>query len=504
MEFPLHVLRRSGQIGLSLVVIALTPMLIATGGPVAAQEIANGSFEQSDADGKPESWAVQARELTVDLDDSATTGDGRALQVSGSGGSALIQQKIALGESGFPGATLRGRIRTRDIAPSATFVAVLEGPDGRIFMDDMSDRVVAGDSEWQEYRIHIPASKEARSLTVGALVIGSGTAWFDDLELVESRAEVAAELDAHDYVIEAYSIMREHYLHADDVDWARIRELGLSAVPDNASTEQAHAAVSMMLEALDDPHTGFHRPRSRGNGSDQADTGNAQSDAIEPLAVEMAADGFALIRVPAVPGSTGEDARAGFVDNAHRELQSIDSPDLCGWIIDLRDNTGGNMWPMLAAIGAIAGPGVVGQFRDAEGNEITEWIYRNGAAMASTDSETMERVAGFGEPFQPSNPDLPVAVLVSGNTSSSGEAIAIAFIGREHTRLFGSGTGGLATANNGYSLSDGARIVLPIGYMGDRHGNIHYPRVQPDEDLPSDEALEHAMAWLQAQSACPE
>jgi C-terminal processing protease CtpA/Prc len=356
--------------------------------------------------------------------------------------------------------------------------------------------VVRGDTGWQEYSIYVPASKEARSLTVGALVIGGGTAWFDDLALGRAPEAASSDTDPREYVLEALSIMRENYLHADEVDWAKIRERGLGALSDNPNMAQTRAAVSMMVEALDDPHATTSGTPGSGNGEAEA------SEPVEHVDVEMVSEGIAMVRVPRVPGSTPEKARVRYADAAHRAMKSIDSPDLCGWVVDLRDNTGGNMWPMLAAIGPIAGPGVLGQFKGVEGSEVTEWVYRDGAALVSTGSDTVVRTAISAEPFEPANPDLPVAVLVSERTASSGEATAIAFIGRGNTRLFGSETGGLATANNGYPMPDGLRIVFPIGYMADRQGKIHHPAVQPDETVAPADAPERAVGWLKDRRDC--
>lgn len=498
MPFLSRIRARTDHLGTILTAFLILLIAVAADAESGVPEIANGTFEQSDAEGNPESWSLQVRGLSVDLDDATTGSGGKALRISdtGSGGSALIKQEFDLGSSGFSGAMLRGRIRTRGIAPSATLVAILEGPEGRIFMDDMSDRVVRDDTEWQEYRVYIPAAEDAHSLTVGALVIGTGIAWFDDLELIDDSQNASMDLDARAYVLDALSIMREHYLHAGEVDWDRVREAALESLSDDASREQAHAVVSMMIEDLNDPHASFVRP-PRSNSSKRK-----QLETFKPVTTEMAIERIALIRVPSVPGSTAEKARVAFAETAHKALKSIDSPALCGWIVDLRDNTGGNMWPMLAAIGPIAGPGVLGQFIGPEGENVTKWTYGDGAALVSTGDEAIERIAVTTKAFQPGNPDLPVAVLVSGRTSSSGEATAIAFIGRENTRHFGSETGGLTTANNGYPLSDGARVVFPIGYMADRHGNIHHPGVKPDETVSSDGASEAAVAWIQSQSAC--
>jgi hypothetical protein len=53
-----------------------------------------------------------------------------------------------------------------------------------------------------------------------------------------------------------------------------------------------------------------------------------------------------------------------------------------------------------------------------------------------------------------------IAVLLSSATSSSGEAVAIAFRGNPNTRSFGQRTRGLTTANGRFTPSDGAIIIL--------------------------------------------
>ena len=46
------------------------------------------------------------------------------------------------------------------------------------------------------------------------------------------------------------------------------------------------------------------------------------------------------------------------------QIKIMDHPYNIGWIVDLRGNGGGNMWPMLAGIGPILGEGIAGYFID--------------------------------------------------------------------------------------------------------------------------------------------
>ena len=109
------------------------------------------------------------------------------------------------------------------------------------------------------------------------------------------------------------------------------------------------------------------------------------------------------------------------------------------------------------------------------------------------------------------NPKPAVAVLLSRLTGSSGEAVLIAFIGRENTRFFGEPSYGVPTANDLHELSDGAALVLTEAYMADRNGTTYDDIIRPDQEVVTDwanvgndkdEVLSTASRWLQDQPSC--
>ena len=58
---------------------------------------------------------------------------------------------------------------------------------------------------------------------------------------------------------------------------------------------------------------------------------------------------------------------AAFADAIQAAIRQADRAELAGWIVDLRGNTGGNMWPMLAGFGPVLGEGTAGFFIDPDG-----------------------------------------------------------------------------------------------------------------------------------------
>ena len=106
---------------------------------------------------------------------------------------------------------------------------------------------------------------------------------------------------------------------------------------------------------------------------------------------------------------------------------------------------------MLLSVGPILGSGRLIGFTDKK--RVRVWVsYRSNTLFFSGDTDPAPaRIPDF-------SPAPAVAVLTGPHTASSGEAVAIAFRGRPHTRSFGATTAGATTSPNSYRLTDGATI----------------------------------------------
>jgi C-terminal processing protease CtpA/Prc len=206
----------------------------------------------------------------------------------------------------------------------------------------------------------------------------------------------------------------------------------------------------------------------------------------------------------AVPAVMSLEAGRPYAAWAHHLIQEIDQTPTAGWVIDLRTNLGGSLWPMLAGVGPIVGEGEIMGFV-APGEKLIAF-YRAGRAWI----EGQERFsAQVDEPYSLKRPSPPVAVLTSQLTTSAGELTALAFRGRPHTRSFGEPTAGVPTANDDKALSDEATIYLTAYLGADRTGQIYSSPLLPDEpvslDWPrfgadDDPVLETAIHWLHSQA----
>ncbi len=201
-----------------------------------------------------------------------------------------------------------------------------------------------------------------------------------------------------------------------------------------------------------------------------------------------------------IPNATAFEASKPFATKAHRIIQEIDQLPTAGWVIDLRTDTGGALYPMLAAVGPIVGEGELLRFVAPE-EQVTAY-YREGRAWLEGADITTVQVDDWYTLQQPLS---PVAVLTSQLTASSGEFTALAFRGRPRTRSFGEPTLGLPTGNSAHELADGAWIVLTTALGMDRTGRTYDSALLPDQPVTidwsrystdDDPVLQAAIQWL--------
>ena len=210
-------------------------------------------------------------------------------------------------------------------------------------------------------------------------------------------------------------------------------------------------------------------------------------------------DRCAYVEVPEFIGNA--KLIAEYARNLQDTIRKLDTASPLGWIIDVRRNSGGNMYPMIAGLGPILGNSTIGYFVDAHSKE--PWWYKDGSA-----GEGSHISASVHPAYVAKTARMPIAVLISDGTMSSGEVVAIAFSGMSNVRFFGEKTNGLTTANEIFPLPDGAELVLADADETDRNGRMYPNGIPADERVASDwrqigtaadPVVARAIAWIKAE-----
>lgn len=329
-------------------------------------------------------------------------------------------------------------------------------------------------------------------LALSALLAGCGGGESGTEPPPQSTLSVQAEA----YLNEALNIMERNSIKRYEIEWTSFRRRVLDEAGTARSPADTYDAIRFALRELGDGHS-FFRPPS---GQSQAPP-FASPVSGAPGATRFDS-GVGYLAISAFSG--GGDEADAMATQYHRMIESVDTLGVCGWIVDLRGNLGGNMWPMVAGAGPIVGEGVLGFFVDPD-SVVQTWTYVFGSSR--NDGQIVTRVS---DPYRLLEEDPFVAVLTDSLTASSGEATTIAFRGRDRTRSFGGATWGVSTANRSFTLSDGAMIFLTVSTMADRTGQLYGSKVVPDElldgprtgDPDTDPVLRSGIDWVVQESGC--
>lgn len=338
------------------------------------------------------------------------------------------------------------------------------------------------------------------------------------LSLAISSAAVQAQASARlapaaaRYLDGALATLERASIHRETVNWKALHDSAYSWAAGAATAEETWPAIHRTLKFVD-RHSFLLTPRPMlsaaygpGNVTTAAVSSPAPPGVAEPRPKLLDRIGYIV-----VPGFEGPN-RPLFVDSLQQSIRDLDEAGACGWIVDLRFNLGGNMWPMLAGVGPLLDGERVGAFVDARG-VVQDWHYRDGQAWAGhSDPPTSDGLAAKGRmrAYRLRTRDAPVALLLSSATASSGEAVAVAFLGRSNLRTFGDSTAGFNSANGTYPLPDGARMIITNGMNRDRRGRSYALTIAPDELVPwrsedeQDAPVQRAGDWLSEQRRCVE
>jgi carboxyl-terminal processing protease len=203
---------------------------------------------------------------------------------------------------------------------------------------------------------------------------------------------------------------------------------------------------------------------------------------------------IARLVVPECSAPSQEHSRS-YYHQLRELIRSAEDSDVRGYIIDVRGNGGGNMFPMYGGLLPLLGSGKLSAFltppESSSGNpgDFSTWkrlCAKSNLELFADANQLTELQAELRQ----SNSELPiirkpVALWQNEGTGSSGEQVLILFSGRDQTRRFGSPSSGLTTANIPLRLSKKPEfpIVIANAVTADRNNERYWGIVAPEETI---------------------
>ena len=285
---------------------------------------------------------------------------------------------------------------------------------------------------------------------------------------------------------EVISIVRKHSIYKDQIDWDKIEGEFLDKSNLCQSYEEIYLVISQLLHEIGDKHGFILLP-------DQINQRNAHiSDTIRGNLIE---DGIGYINIPSCP-SLDVSLNQDYAQRLQNTIKKIDNSNINGWVIDLRNNNGGNLWPMLLGLGPIIGSKVLGYFIDSE-NEYISFSYENGTVKYGDSVQLLMPnknyyIAKCNKPI--------IAILIGRSTASSGEILAIA-LRNSYSKVFGEYSAGFTNSTKMFELNDGALLFITSSRIASLDKKICSEIIKPDVIVPSENdevILKEAIGWIKS------
>jgi carboxyl-terminal processing protease len=285
---------------------------------------------------------------------------------------------------------------------------------------------------------------------------------------------------------EIVTTMEKNWVDRHGFDWATLRKEVLAEGEHARSTDEAEPAIRLALSKLGDGTSNY----VRFGRFIRVPLRECVSPDVQSVS---RSDDIGYVKIGSFNFAVGAQSRE-FAQAIQDSIRVQDNDHIKGWIVDLRHNSGGNMWPMIAGAGPLIGEGTSGYFVYPDFDP-RSWEYRNGTAyIGSSALQTVDA------PYRMRQARPRVAVLIDDNTSNSAEAVVIAFKGRSDTRFFGTQTCGMTTSNATFNVFQGGQLNLAVARFADRDSQPYRGPIQPDEVITDPGAVApRAMEWIRSQ-----
>lgn len=452
--------------------IALLAALAAASMPPSLPNVQNGEFSQGIA-----GW---------DIDNGASLlgSDGHARLHTPStaipGAMALATQKVDA--TPWRGRTVEvtARVRLRTGAAGIRFTGVHGDPPRRLVRMISGAGALRPDGKWHLVRVHGRIGEDADYLSVSLYGVGVSDADFDDVRLA-NYAPPKRQMSPYAGRVLTKALEAIHRLHVnarDNLHWPEMAARARRDATGAQTTADLAPAITALLGDLNEHHAQLFTPEDK-----QAFTANQSAGTYPRPSVTLMEGGIGVVTLPAINLSQEADVgpAKSYVRTVRSGLEGLDANPLCGWIVDLRGNLGGMVQVMASAVSGLAlfnPKDWPDEYNEDLNTPIWRWLMND-------------------TPHHLTQGAKPVAVLIDGQTGSSGEDTALRFVGRSPTRSFGSPTSGFTSSNESVDLADGYTLLIPATYMHDRNGNPAKERVMPDEQ--TDDPMGAAKKWLATQ-----
>ncbi|QJY44249.1 Nisin resistance protein [Lactiplantibacillus plantarum] len=191
------------------------------------------------------------------------------------------------------------------------------------------------------------------------------------------------------------------------------------------------------------------------------------------------------VHLPEFNGSSSQGKRY-----ANTIYYKLTSKTYKGIIIDLRNNLGGDIGPMLAGISPVVPNGKLFEVVNAA-NKPTSVTFQGSVTNnmgTKIDLGKVKKITG-----------IPVAVILNRWTASSGELTALALETNPNVKTFGGNSAGYTSINDTYTMYNGAQVNITAEKIKKNNGQLLFNnKIKPE--VQTNRPIVQANNWLLTQN----
>lgn len=388
------------------------------------------------------------------------------------------------------------RLKILELDEQATFIAyfVAKRSSGREVA--LSNREYTQQNVGDVIHLTDYLDSDVDSLEVVLYTWGKGKVRLKPLSLVQGDSppdihKLPRQVSA--WLTEAWDITKRNWMFRNEDNAVWMERLLFTNLDKDSTVKQTRENWKQLIRKFDN-HSFYHEPKQTSSDLDEPTEGNA-SIKYPDVVVE---DSIGYIDMPSykfLVDNASEVYGSGLQSNIFKAIPEVE----CGWIVDLRNNRGGDGQGPVFGLTPLLTYGTVLNFVHPDRKVAQLKISDKGLSVQLPNEDKSTLIIPTDDYFKrrftkPLSNTL--AVLTSAKSASAAEMIQITLMGESNVKSFGEKTAGYTTANEGFEMSDGTMLVLATTWLGDRNGKIYPDGITPDVPTALNLAKTKAKQWL--------
>lgn len=280
-------------------------------------------------------------------------------------------------------------------------------------------------------------------------------------------------------VVKFLDIVEEKAYMSPTVNWDSVRPAFIGETKHITEPKELRILFQKFLRQLKDYHSGVFYAESQTDEDTNEHlifyaTATYEEQGAPPLNFqhEFINEKYGYINIPPV---VLEQKR--YIETIGNQLKELDRKNPKAWIFDLTENEGGSRVPMLWPMYYLIDQDEVYSDVDSKGKEEKVKKMMWDTTGEDEDGLMFFELAGLGDekliPKEMVNTNIPIIILTSEKTASSGEFFVAAFKGQRNVTVIGQKTSGLTSGNEAINLSKNYLLNLTTSVIKDRTGKVY-------------------------------